>query len=334
MKFILSALLLVTSFGSFAKNLKVMQYNAENFFDTKFDEKTHDYTYLPRAVKAKIAGHKDACNEMSGFYKQQCLNLDWTDAKFTSKILNIAKVVKSYDESGLGPDVLFLEEIENINVVNKLVSKGLDKLGYISQVLIEGDDSRGIDTAIIAKYPVIMSKHHSIIVNGQKLDTRGITEVHLNVNGKTVALFANHWPSQANPTAERIASAQLLADLASKTDADLIVAAGDFNTIDSDSPNPFAVLKDFANAEMEARNVGVEMNAGTHWFKGEWTSLDRIYIYKNSTIQPDYSKFQIIKRPFMMMVDQRTGDSIPMRSDADKGTGFSDHLPIGMEFTL
>lgn len=333
MKFILPALLLV-SFGSYAKSLKVMQYNAENLFDTKYDEKTHDYTYLPLATKATIEGHTEACEEMSGFYRNQCLNLDWTDAKLTKKILNLSKVIKSYDASGLGPDILFLEEVENLNAVNKLVTKGLDKLGYISQVLIEGDDSRGIDVAIIAKYPVIMSKHHSIIVNGEKLDTRGITEVHLNVEGKTVVLFANHWPSQSNPVEERIASAKLLAELAEKADAELILAAGDFNTVDTDSPYPFNYLKNFVNAESEARNVGVQMNEGTHWYKGEWTSLDRFFVHKSSSIKPDYSKFQIMIRPFMMTVDSRTGDTIPMRSDAAKGTGYSDHLPVGMEFTL
>jgi endonuclease/exonuclease/phosphatase family metal-dependent hydrolase len=333
MKFILSALLLV-SFGSHAKSLKVMQYNAENFFDTKYDESTHDYTYLPLNVKASIAGHTEACNEMTGFYRSQCLNLDWTDAKFTKKIVNLSKVIKSYDASGAGPDILFLEEIENINVVNKLVTKGLDKLGYISQVLIEGDDSRGIDVAIISKYPVISSKHHSIIVNGKKLDTRGILEVALNVDGKTVVVFANHWPSQANPAEERIASAELLSDLAAKADADLILAAGDFNTIATDSPYPFNYLKNFVDAEAEARNAGVSMNAGTHYFKGEWTSLDRIFIHKNSKLAPNLKSFQIMNRPFMMQVDTRTGDSIPMRSDAEKGTGFSDHLPIALEFSL
>ncbi len=333
MKVLLMSLLLV-SFGTYAKSLKVMQYNVENFFDTKYDDQTEDFTYLPLNVKASIKGHTDACNKMSGFYRNQCLNLDWTDAKFTKKILNIAKVVKSFDTTGQGPDILFMEEVENLNAVNKLVTKGLDKLGYISQVLIEGDDARGIDVAIIAKYPVIMSKHHSIIVNGKKLDTRGITEVHLNVNGQTVALFANHWPSQANPTEERLAAAELLADLAAKADADLVLAAGDFNTLDTDSPSPFSVLKDFTNAETEARHTGVQMNDGTHWYKGEWTSLDRFFIHNKSTIKADFSKFQIMNRPFLLQTDSRTGDMIPMRFDADKATGFSDHLPVGMEFTI
>jgi endonuclease/exonuclease/phosphatase family metal-dependent hydrolase len=311
-----------------------MQYNAENFFDTKFDQNTEDYTYLPLAVKASLKGHTEACNQMTGIYREQCLNLDWNEAKFTKKIINIAGVIKAYDSTGNGPDILFLEEIENINVVNKLVTKGLDKLGYISQVLIEGDDNRGIDVAIVSKYPVIYSKHHSILVNGTKLDTRGILEVALNVKGKTVVVFANHWPSQSNPAQHRVASAQLLSDLADKADADLILAAGDFNTLDTDSPYPFNFLKNFINAEQEARNLGVSMNAGTHYFKGEWTSLDRIFIHKSSNIQANFKTFQIINRPFMMQVDTRTGALIPMRTDAQKGTGYSDHLPVGLEFSL
>jgi hypothetical protein len=100
----------------------------------------------------------------------------------------------------MGPDIIVLQEIENKNVLTKLVSKGLDKLGYQYQVLIEGDDSRGIDIAILSKYPVKTAKRHPIFVKGTKLNTRGILEVEVTVDGKDVAIFGNHWPSQHNPT--------------------------------------------------------------------------------------------------------------------------------------
>lgn len=317
-----------------AKELKIMQYNAENFFDTKHDVGTQDYTYLPVSLKRKLQGHREYCESISSeFYRNECLNLDWTEDKMTKKIIGLAKVIKSFDKSGKGPDIIILEEVENVNVLNKLVTKGLDKLGYIHQVLIEGDDSRGIDVGIISKIPVTESKHHSLIVNGSKLDTRGILEVQMNLQGKDVVVFANHWPSQNNPSEERVASAKLLASLAHKSDADLIVAAGDFNTLDSESPYPFEYMKDFVDAEQAARDLGVSMNGGTHYYRGEWSSLDRIFIHKKSKLRPAYETFQIMVRSFMMKTDPRTGESVPVRFDASSGNGYSDHLPVSVNIS-
>lgn len=324
-------LLLSCTFVS-AKSLKIMQYNGENFFDTSFDQGTDDYTYLPLAVKKNLPGHGAFCETMSGFYKDQCFNMDWNETKFAKKVQNVARVIKAYDQSGLGPDVLFMEEIENINVLNQVALKGLTGLGYNYRVLIEGDDMRGIDVGIISKYPVISSKHHSLIIDGQKIDTRGILEVTLNVEGKSVVLFANHWPSQSNPTLHRIESAKLLQKLADNKKADLIIAAGDFNTLDTEKPAPFSFLSNFVDSEKEARKVNSTLNPGTHFYRSKWSSLDRIFIHKKSTMVPDYKTYQIMKPSFMLTRDSKTGTMIPMRTNFSTGEGYSDHLPIGIIF--
>jgi endonuclease/exonuclease/phosphatase family metal-dependent hydrolase len=331
MKYILLALPLLLSLSAKAKTLKVMEYNVENFFDTKFDEGTSDYTYLPLAVKRTLPGHAQACKGMGNDrFVQECLKLDWTDAKFAKKAMNVAKAIKAYDDTGKGPDIIIVEEVENLNVLNSIVAKGLANLGYVTKVLIEGDDTRGIDVGVISKFPVISAKRYPIVHNGVKLDTRGILEVFLNVSGKKVVVYANHWPSQSNPAAQRVTSAKVLADLAEKASADLVIAAGDFNTIDSDSPNPFAVLKNFEDAEGEARRLGVPMHGGTHYYLGEWKSLDHIFIHKKSSIKVDLNTFQIMNRDFLLKKAGR--EMVPYRANAQTGEGFSDHLPMGVEF--
>lgn len=331
MKRIFFALPLLLALNTEARTLKLMQFNAENFFDTAHDEGTEDYTFLPLNLKKVLPGHSEFCKKMgSDFYIKECLNLDWTEAKMTKKITNLSKVIKAYDKTGKGPDVIVLQEIENVNVLNKLVTKGLDKLGYKHQILIEGDDSRGIDVGIISKFKVLATKRHALIVDGVKLDTRGILEVTLDVGGNDVVIFANHWPSQSNPVEHRIASAKLLNELATKASAELIIAAGDFNTIKSDYPSPFDFMKSFTDAEARARDLGVEMNDGTHYYRGEWSSLDRIFIHKKSTLLPDYESFRIMTPAFMMKTD-RSGVQIPVRFNAETGDGYSDHLPIALE---
>lgn len=332
MTLILSALIFLSAGILEAKTLKVMQYNAENFFDTSFDEGTLDYTYLPQSVKRSLRGHKEYCDTQSGFYREQCLNLDWNEAKFTKKIINIARVIKSYDQSGTGPDVVVFQEVENRNALNKLVTKGLKGLGYQYMELIEGDDSRGIDVGLISKYPVISSRHHSVYMHNQRLDTRGILEVTLDVDGNEVVVFCNHWPSQGNPTVERIESAKLLSRIAASKKADLILAIGDFNTLHKDSPYPFNYLDGFIDTEAEARDVNSDLNPGTHFYKGEWSSLDKIFVYENSTLKADYYSYGILTPLFMMKRDYQTDEMVPIRFNHETGEGFSDHLPVKMEF--
>lgn len=333
MKYFVALALL--SLNLHAKQLSVMQYNAENFFDTIHDEGKQDWTYLPLHVKNALPEHSKNCKELStDFYVRECLNLDWNEARFSKKLQNVAKVIKSFDATNKGPDIVVLQEIENANVINKIVTKGLDKLGYRATALIEGDDERGIDVGVISKYPIAKALRHPLIMNGKKINTRGILEVHIDVNGKDVVVFANHWPSQSNPTQERIASAQILAARAKAANADLVIALGDFNTLSTERPSPFDSLKDFIDADPEARRYLPNLNPGTHFYKGEWSSLDHIFILKSSSIKADFKTFQIMNRPFMLKRDQRSGQMIPNRFNFETAEGFSDHLPLSINFNI
>ncbi|MCE3014041.1 MAG: endonuclease/exonuclease/phosphatase family protein [Proteobacteria bacterium] len=330
---LITLIVLASSFSLYAKPLKIMQYNIENSFDTTFDDGTDDFTYLPVATKRNMKGHADFCRSMgSPFYKDQCLNLDWNEAKFTKKLLGIARVIKSFDASGKGPDIIFVQEVENKNVLSKLVSKGLSGMGYQHIALLEGDDKRGIDVGIISRFPIVNSQIHSLIINGNRIDTRGILEVELQVEDQKVVLFNNHWPSQGNPTSHRVASAEQLSKLAERhtQTADLILAAGDFNTIESEVPYPLSFLKNFEDVVALARKAGYTLHPGTHFFRGEWGSLDRVFVHKASAIKPKLSTVEIMNRDFVLKKEQ--GTMVPNRFDFVTAEGFSDHLGIAVEF--
>lgn len=332
MKFLFTLAVLMMSSFTQAKTLKFMQYNTENFFDTRHDPNTDDYVYLPLAVKHTIPQMNEICGKLSTeFYVKQCLNLDWNDSRFNRKVQNISQVIRAFDNTGRGPDVVVLQEIENRNVLAQIANRGLGGLGYKHYVLFEGNDTRGIDIGLLSKYPIISAKLYPLVINGQTANSRGILGVALNVEGKTVVVYGNHWPSQNNPVQERIASAQMLNALADQSKGDLIIAMGDFNTLPSDVPSPFNFLTSFIDAEFQARKINPRLNPGTHYFRGGWSSLDRIFIHKSSKMRPIFQSFQIINRPFMMKPDQRSGQMMPNRFDTETGNGFSDHLPLGIE---
>jgi endonuclease/exonuclease/phosphatase family metal-dependent hydrolase len=312
----------------------VLTYNAENLFDTCFDAGTEDYTYLPRDAKAKIPGHAEACATIGNeFRRNQCLFLDWNEEKLDKKIAAVARVLQAFDGTGRGPDLVVFQEIENRRVLDLLVDRGLADLGYDHRVLIEGDDTRGIDVAVISRFPVTRARRHPLVVDGQRLNTRGILEVELAVGDATVVVFGNHWPSQSNPTTERIAAARLLDGLARAQTADLIVALGDFNTTVNDVPGPFEFLSDFIDAEARARDLG-PIFPGTQNNNGAWNSLDKIFVHRSSRAAVDYATFQIFHHPFLLRIRPETGELVPYRFNHETAEGFSDHLPVGLAIDL
>lgn len=325
---------LTTGFVEFGFGITVMTYNVENLFDSTHDEGTVDWTYLPLAFKQGSPEVQKYCAAMSpGKFKEDCLNLDWTESIYRKKLVNIATVIKSVGGKKAGPDIVVLEEVENIGVLDEMANNALSGLGYRYRALIEGDDSRGIDIGVISRYPIDSARHHSTFMNGKKLKTRGVLEVEVNVKGKKVVIFGNHWPSQSNPVAQRIASAELVAALASQKSGEVILAVGDFNTISSDSPYPFDRLVGFVDSESEARKVNPNVYPGTYCFKGNWNSLDKIFVSRNSKVTPQWNTYNIIAEPWMLKPGKKEFKE-PLPFDEKSGAGYSDHLPVVIQFSL
>jgi hypothetical protein len=179
--------------------------------------------------------------------------------------------------------------------------------------------------------------------------TRPILEVTLEIEEKKVTVFANHWPSQGNIDETRMLMAQRLKDLALVCTSDLVVAAGDFNTVSDDLLNGLTthILPYFEDVETKGRYFSKEDAHGTHWHRGTWESLDKIFVLKrsliNNGIRINYSSFDIIKKAFMIR-DLRWTDydtstdhfsmDVPLRFNSRSGEGFSDHLPVAVGFDL
>lgn len=340
-RFLLMSLLLVSfahAKGKGPSQIRLLTTNFENLFDATHDEGKEDYTYLPLSVKRAMPEAMAWCEKQTGFYREECFNLDWTEEVLARKVARISQVLKGSMGAAL-PDVIVVQEVENLNVLS-MVARALGP--QYRAILLEGPDSRGIDTGMITRLAVTSSTLHSFQTStGRK--TRGILEVALRVGRKTVTVLSNHWPSQSNPDADRMLAGELLLKVASaaQRQTDLVVAAGDFNTSADDELNALKtlVLPAFWDAEAEALAAGVDLGApATYSYKGVWASLDHIFIMKGKTRRaPDFSRVSIYTENGKMIENytyQGRNESRPVRYDAETGTGYSDHLPMSMVIKL
>ena len=185
--------------------LTVMTYNVENLFDNMDDPGKDDETYLPLSAK-KTARHRAKCQQASrDYWVKQCLEVDWSDSKIKRKLGRLADVILQVKE-GRGPDVLILQEVENLNILERLRLNHLQAAGYKKSILIEGPDKRGIDVAMLSRLPLKAEpKLHEVLLtkidkkSGKELParpTRGILEARFELpDGKPLTVFGVHFPS-------------------------------------------------------------------------------------------------------------------------------------------
>ncbi|MBX3394279.1 MAG: endonuclease/exonuclease/phosphatase family protein [Phycisphaerae bacterium] len=100
----------------FTGSVRIACYNVENLFDAHDDPYTKDES---------------------------------TDPKSEAQLSKLAATIRALDA-----DVIALEEVEHRGVLEAFVKRYIGDLGYRNVVLIEGNDARGIDCALITWLPV------------------------------------------------------------------------------------------------------------------------------------------------------------------------------------
>ncbi len=321
--------------------ITLMTYNVENLFDTVEDPNKNDETYLPIKKKTKSPLHKKKCKSLKvRSWQSECLTLDWNKTALNSKMKRLADVILKSNK-WKGPDILILQEVENLAVVESL-RKGYLKKHYPNPaILLEGPDRRGIDVAILTKL-VVMSKPKLNILKFKPEDqltesriptTRGILEVQLELPDKTpIYIFGVHFPSQGTPTAARKqALRQLIHLMKSKPKNSLVVAGGDFNitSFEAEKKNYFLKLKP---QFLVSHLVGCTTCVGTQYYhpRKSWSFLD-VLLFSNS-FKAKNAKWNLDQssiRVFNGSLYQNNKWGSPMKFQLGKyQQGVSDHWPL------
>ncbi len=313
----------------------LMTFNVENLFDTRHDPGKDDRTYLPLELK-QTAEHRAACAAIEReTWRDQCLDWDWSEAIVDTKLKAVAAAIRQVN-GGAGPDVVALQEVENIRILGRLANEYLADLHY-EPILIEGDDERGIDVAFLSRLPQAEpATLHRIdfgeIADEAEADTRGILEATFRLpDGTLLAGYAVHFPAPYHPTAMRAAAYDKLnALLAALPDERPAFAAGDFNTTSAEDREQ-SMLQRFVRPHWTVvHETGCAGCKGTSYYPptGEWSFLDMLLWAPSRGAQTTWRLVANSVAIANATPAQVTPEGVPARFALPEGSGLSDHWPL------
>jgi predicted extracellular nuclease len=93
-------------------------------------------------------------------------------------------------------DVIALMEVDNHEVLKRFRNQRLQGLGYVHTMLVDANDPRHIDVAILSRFPLVATRSYQHLKNGsQPLFSRDCLEVDVELAAARLVLFVNHFKS-------------------------------------------------------------------------------------------------------------------------------------------
>jgi len=181
----------------YAITFKIASYNVQNLFDLK-TEGTEYPDYIPDGPSG------------------------WNRKMRDIKLGRIAKVLADLDA-----DILCLQEIESKTAL-VLLNEGLRRMhkGY-PYAAVAREGSSATRCAVLSRFEVLA--HEEIGEGGE--GPRSILKLTLDVEGRPLIVYVNHWKSKTGPESMRIPYAQALAaSLQALAPSHEFILIGDFNS--------------------------------------------------------------------------------------------------------
>ncbi len=307
----------------------IMSYNVENLFDTIDSPGINDIEFTPANKK------------------------EWNSEKYNKKLNDLAKVISAVGKGGF-PDIIGLQEIENYEVLQDLISTPDLKLGGYGIVHEESPDERGIDVALVYKKESFKYEGHIKIPVAFPFDSTEKTRDILYVYGKApdgmgLHFYVNHWSSRFGGESESepkrmycaVALRRSVDLLLSRDTKARIVIMGDFN----DEPTNRSIMSvlqasnklknisagEFYNLMYDKHNLTAE---GSYLYRENWNMLDQIIVSHSllnvkSGYGCKYDSGKIFKEEWMLY-KAKNGEYSPNRTYGGDNYfgGISDHLPV------
>lgn len=298
--------------------LRVVFYNVENLFDCKDNPDKDDDMFLPDAIYA------------------------WHEGRLKRKLSAIGKTIIAVGEKDI-PSVVGLCEVENEEVVERLVKYSpLAKVDY-RYVVTSSPDRRGINVAMLYRRDQFRLLGHEALsvhpADNQNSATRDILHCYgLAGNLDTLDIFVCHFPSRyggAGSAIMREAAASVLCDAVDSlmnAGRSNIIIMGDFNAPHSDKVMQSILTgKGRCLTNIMSRYSGRE-DFGSYKYHGRWETIDHIIVPCSMTAGGAFSVSGsgIFSAPFLLERDAKYMGMKPFRTYYGMKYigGFSDHLPV------
>jgi len=318
--------------------ITIMTLNVENLFDTKDDAGKNDLTFLPIEAKQNEA-HRASCDEIRvSHWRKDCLEYDWSDDALDRKLTALAGAIRAAND-GQGPDIIALQEVENLAILERLRTDYLDDAGFLPAVLIEGHDIRGIDVAFLSRLPLVGEPTlHPFPEEGIEKarygDTRGILEATFRMPDDSLLTgFAVHFPAPFHPTEMRVTAYEQLNELRSALPPGrMAFAAGDFNTTAREDLEE-KMLQRFARPMWVVVNdQGCHGCEGSYYYARDdsWSYLDLI-LWSPAEFSGEDATWSIRAGSFAIAntgPGQTSEEHRPAHFELPPGDGVSDHWPV------
>jgi endonuclease/exonuclease/phosphatase family metal-dependent hydrolase len=246
-------------------------------------------------------------------------------------------------------DIIVLQEVESLPVLDRFFSSYLGGTMYRHRLLIDGNDPRYIDVAVLSRFPITSAKtyrHLRTPAGNSDLFSRDCLEVDLEVNGRSLTLYANHLKSMMEGRAESAPRRQLQAEtVAQIVDARWkplqyqgnFIVLGDMNDYPAEqAADGHTSLKALLD-HPELVNVLNRLDTSdqwTHYWAGgnEYHQIDFLLLSKtlaalNATVKP-----QVYRAGLPFRASRYGGERLDMVGEDNPKA--SDHCPVFMDIQL
>lgn len=333
---IFTALLLQFSLFSFAQKQQykvavVGFYNVENLFDTVDNPRINDEEFLPNSPR------------------------QYNSRIYNDKLGRLADVISQIG-TNINPDgvaLIGVSEVENDAVLNDLVRQPKLKERNLKVIHYDSPDARGIDVAMLYNpkyFRELYSEPLFVKLPGGAKDayyTRDVLYVKGILDGDTMHIFVNHWPSRSGGEERsrpgRFAAAQVVKNkvdsLTAVNPASKFLIMGDLND-DPISPSITRILGATGKKE-DVKPTGIfnpwvdmyRRGIGTSPYRDAWGLFDQILLSGSLLNKEDegyhFHRAIIFNKDFLLQksgkwrnYSKRTWDGITYNY------GYSDHFPV------
>ena len=268
-------------------------------------------------------------------------SIQFKRAKFTETTrINTAKVLKA-----LNADVQCLVEVENRETIGSFNSDMLGTKKFPYNILIDGNDPRGIDVGLLSRYPIKNIRTH--IFDKEKptsksfIFSRDCLEIELEVaNGKSLYVLCNHFKSKGYSASQSTADARrkLQADAVKKIlqdnydlKTDMVVVMGDFN--DTPDSAPLQTLLNTQNlTDVLKIKFGNDIEKTYTYFFKKKLQID--YLLVSKPLKDAFKDAGVERRGMFELNTHSNGAEKRFDTVTSIANAASDHAGIWAEFNI